>query len=131
MADSDSLKLFQFNQQFCQIIGIKLLESNEDQYRFKSIHFVFIIFETIFAMALFAFLLYDAESTAQYGIIFYSSITIISALSVYFLMVWKVKDILKFIEICEEFIGKSKSYVVMKKNSPFLQENVCVFILLE
>lgn len=113
-----STRLFQFNQNYCQVIGIKSPKSNENLYKCKSIRFIFVIFETIFAIALLAFLLYDAESMGEYGITFHIFNTAIAVVFFYFIMISKMNDILLFTENCEKFIKKSK-FNVFTNNSHF------------
>lgn len=109
-----SIKLFQFNQKFCQTMGIKLSRSNKNRYVFE--HVIFVIFETLFAITLVAFLLYDAESMGEYGATFFTLITIMLAFVIYFVMVWKIQNIMKFTENCERFIEKSIYCVVMTES---------------
>lgn len=59
-------------------------------------------------MALLAFLVYDAKSMGECGIIFFFSIGVAEGLAAYFITLWKMDDILLFIKNCEEFIAKSK-----------------------
>lgn len=111
-----SVKLFQFNQKYCQSIGIELPNSNENRYTFS----VILIFVTIFAMALFGYLVYGAQSMAEYGIVFFVLINNIFGTATYYITIWKMKDISKFTQNCEQFIEKSKSLSWKTKTEPNL-----------
>lgn len=127
---SSTIKMFQFNQKFCQIIGIKLPKTNGNRYTFEPVHLIFVICLTLFAMTLLAFLVYDAKSMVEYGIIFLMLITIILTLVVYFITIWRMKDILKFTENCETFIERSKPNVV-PISSAHITPSVCFAYFLQ
>lgn len=96
-----SIKQFQFNQSFCQHVGIKSAQ-------FNAINAIAVIFVAQATMASIAFLVYDAKSMVEYGAIFFYIITIVEAMDVYFIMLRKLEETRKFIENCEGFIEKSK-----------------------
>lgn len=103
-----SINLFQFNQKFCEIIGVKLPEANPNGHIFNLINLGVVISLTVFIMPTAAYLLYDANSMAEYGIVFYILICGIEGMVVYFITIWEIDEILEFIENCEEFIEKSE-----------------------
>lgn len=109
MAGRNSIKLFQFNQKYCEAIGIFLPRSNYTRYKLIVLNLIFIFSSAEFAMTSAAFLVYDATSMGEYGITFLILIGIMKAVVDYYAILWKLADFFKFIESCEAFIGKSKS----------------------
>lgn len=101
-----SIKLFQFNQQYFQAIGIKL-PSTQNRHAFNCIQWIFIICFTQFPLALLAFLFDDADSMGDYAATFYILICLMEAMVVYITFNWKLADILMFTENCEQFIANS------------------------
>lgn len=109
MAEGNSIKLFRFNQKYCQAIGIKLPQMKQNRHKFNAVNWSFVICATEFAMTLLGFLAYDASSMAEYSANFYTLICIINAIFDYLILVWKLEDVLKYIDNCEKFIEESKS----------------------
>lgn len=107
MACVDSIKLFQFNQKYCELIGIKLPRSNQQHTALNCKNFIFIICSTQLAIALFGFLLTDAKSMDEYAVIFFTLTDLIQTMVAYFVLIWKLENVSKFIENCEQFIEKS------------------------
>lgn len=68
MAGRNSIKLFKFNQKFCQKVGIYLSQSNQNGYSINSINLIFVICLTQFLIALLAFFLFDAKLMRDYGV---------------------------------------------------------------
>lgn len=122
------VKLFEFNQTYCQAIGIESPEPNRN--KFKAKHMIYIIFETNFELALFGFLMYDAKSMGEYGVTFFAMISTANAVGLYFITFWKVEKISQFIEHFEAIIEKSKSNVVTKNVFFFTHNSVCRLISL-
>lgn len=108
-----TIKLFQFNQKLCHAMGIKLPKPNENWDIYEIIRWIYVTSQILFALALLAFLLYDAKAMGEYGIEFFSLVTLVFSLIVYFGKFCQLKDLLKFIENCERFIRKSKFTVDM------------------
>lgn len=101
-----SIKLFQLNQKYCQALGMELPKSNENHCTLM--YWIFVISQTVFGTALFAFLVYDAESMGEYGMTLIALIIIMAILVIYFTTILQMNEILDFIEQCEILIGKSK-----------------------
>lgn len=109
MASHNSIKLFEFNQKYCQIIGIRSVQSNQMRaQKLNAMNWIYISFATQYVTASAAFLLFDAKSLRDYGITFVAMITTISAMVDYFILMWKMGNFLNFIEMCERFIETSK-----------------------
>lgn len=109
MVNDSEIKLFQFNQKFCQMVGIGVRQMNKMcRYKVRAINTMFAISSVQFAMAALAFLLYDATSKGEYGACTFANLNTIEAVVDYFIMIWKAEEILKFIETCERFIEKSE-----------------------
>lgn len=108
MAGRNSIKLFQFNQKYSQSVGICLPKSSQRRFSINPINLLFIISLSLFLAASFAFILHDAKSMRDYGVEFFTIISIIEAMFMYSIPVWQLKNMLKFIEHCEGFIETSK-----------------------
>lgn len=108
MASSNSIQLFQFIKKFGQTIGICTPRSNRNRYALNSKNWIFAIFTAQYAMATVAFIVYDAKSVVELGIALVQLNNTIISMLVYFIINWKMDDILKFCESCERFIEKSK-----------------------
>lgn len=107
---SNSIKLFQFSQKYCETFGIQLpVKSNEKRCIFKAIRWILDIFLLIFWVTSLAFMVYDAKSMVEYGMTLFTMITITLALVIYLITIWQIEEILKFVETCESFINKRKS----------------------
>lgn len=102
------IKLFQFNQKYCETIGIRLLASNQSHYRLNSKNLILIFFVVQFAIASAAFVVYDAESMGEYGVTFFVFIATVISMVDYSITIWKREFISTFTENCEVFIEKSK-----------------------
>lgn len=105
----DSIKLFQFNQKYCQMVGIKAPKTIDNRNKLELKQLIFAIFAILFEIELLAFLVNDAESMGEYGITIYFLCTALLALFDHSMLIWTMEDILKFTEYCEAFIEKSKS----------------------
>lgn len=66
-----------------------------------------------YAMVLVTFLVYDAKSMGEYG-------TVAEAMPAYFIMLWKLENILKLIENCEGFIEMSEKNTCVLLNCDFI-----------
>lgn len=108
MVAGDAIKIFQFNQNYCQTVGIALPESKRSHYTRNAVNLVLILSLVQFTIALAEYLLYDAKSMSEYGVTFFIIICIIDAIIDYLIILWKFEDILNYIKTCEAFIEKSK-----------------------
>lgn len=101
-----SIKLFQFTQNYCQILGIY---SNKNRYKLIAMRLIVVFCAVVFAAALIAFLLYDAKSMCEYGVtVFILTSICVGMYAYFFTSIWERENIFKFIENCEKFIKKSK-----------------------
>lgn len=110
MAGGKSIKLFQFNRKYLQKIGIELQRSNQNRLgsNLKAMNVVFIVSLANLAMPSAAFLFNDAKAMGEYCITFYAIICAIVTKVMYSIFIWKLEDMLNFIENCEQFIEKSE-----------------------
>lgn len=107
MADSP-IKLFRSVQIFFEAMGAPPPTWNKT-YQFTNLNFLF--FSSSMGFTLFILIIYvifRAASVFDYGIGFYGSITMLAALTLLTIFVWKMKKILKFIEHSEKLIERSK-----------------------
>lgn len=111
MAGGSTVKLFQFNQNYCQRVGICAKRSNPNPKSTKRINLIFITVSAQFALASLAFLVYDAKTMGEHCIAFYTFICITEALTAYSILIWKVDEMANFIANCEAFIEKSKCHL--------------------
>lgn len=105
LANRHPIKLFQFNQKFCQLIGIEI----QNGFTLNSKNVIIITCLVQLAMASTAFWLQDSTSMEEYGISFITLICVGKCLVDYFILIWKMGDISKFVENCEGLIATSKS----------------------
>lgn len=105
---AESIKLFQFLQKFHQIIGIYPHQSNQKQRSTNWTKIVFLISFTEFLFTTIAFLLFEAKSMFDYGLVFYLLVSLINDSATYLILIWQSKNTLKFIENCVGFIEKSE-----------------------
>lgn len=124
---AESIKLFEFNQKYCQAIGIELQRSNRNRYSSNLKNAIFVFFVAQFAAAALAFMFYDAKTIGQYGVPFFALLWSIEALVAYFITIWKLKEFAEFTKYCEEFIEKSK---LAETENP-LQSFMHIFTLLQ
>lgn len=103
-----SIKLFQHLQRYYyKAMGIFLPQSNQKcSPNWRNLFTAFFIAELFFAA--FAFLLFKAKTTFEYGTNFYASISESCCLSYFFIQYRQMPNIAKLIESCEKFIEKSE-----------------------
>lgn len=131
MAGPNTIKLFQFNQKFCQTIGIQPPQATQNRFEFNTINVIFIICMAQFAMALTAFTLYDANSMDAYGATFVALVCVIEGFGLYSLTIRKMEDILRFTEHCEQFIEKSKCINHLKSISLYWMQKCLLNLRLQ
>lgn len=120
MAGGNSINLFEFNQKYCQSVGIG---SESLRIQFNSINSIYVICVGQYAVTLIAFAVYDAKTMAEYGVIFFTLTCLCESAVAYFITIWQLNGILKYIDYCEQFIKKSKYKSVpsfARKNPAFL-----------
>lgn len=102
------IKLFQHLQRYYfQAMGIFLSQSNQKcSPNWRNLSTAFFIAQLF--LAAFAYLLFKANSTFEYGTNFYVSISESCCLSYFFIQYRQMPKISKLIESCEEFIEKSE-----------------------
>lgn len=105
---SKSIELFQFNQKYCQTIGIHMAQTKKDRHTVNSIRLVFSVVLLLYSMASVAYVVYDAETISDYGACFFVLIAVAETVTMYLVTISKWKDILIFTENCERFIEKRK-----------------------
>lgn len=113
MADRDKveIKLFRFVQKVYQNIGIFPLKSNQSRRRRFSINlrkWLLIFCHAQLFITSAAYLLLEANSNIEYGMTFFICSTVALSMFVYSILVWQMRNILNFIENCEQFMGKSE-----------------------
>lgn len=118
-----SIKLFQFTQNYCKAIGIRAQRSNRNCGTLNSKNWIFVVCSTQYGIATVAYLLYDAKSMCDYGVIFYTVFSIVLGFLTYFATVWKRKDIQQFTENCEAFIEKRKQILLLKEIQFYFTQN--------
>lgn len=94
------VKLFLFIQNFCRAIGIHL------PYSRKNVIFLICLAQSV--LSTLAFLLSEAKSVVDFGTALFFLSTLVLAMALYLILIWKMENISKFIENCEAFIETSK-----------------------
>lgn len=100
-----TIKLFRFVQNSYHSMGIHLMQQTNRVFSRKFLFSLTIVLATI---SYFGYFLLESSNIGEYGQNFYRSMSICSALIDYFITVSKMSIISQFIEMCEEFIEKSK-----------------------
>lgn len=102
------IKLFQSLLEYFQILGTFSPELNEN--RRLNQRNIFVLFINIqFMVSAFAFTLFKAKTFIEYGLNFYGYMTQSLCIIVVSLQIYRMLDILKFIENCEKLIEMSES----------------------
>lgn len=102
-----SIKLFPFNRQFYDLLGIHVRSEKQGPFltlRNKIILFFFTVHFVPFA----AFFAYDAKSMLDYGFSFFSASLALFGMFIYIATLTDAKNTWLLIENCERFIEKSK-----------------------
>lgn len=106
MAGGDSIKLFQFIRKFCQTI--RIVPPDQNQYSINRMNLFNLFCLNQFLISTVAFVLFQANSMAEYGVTFFIGSGIV-AFDVYCLVVFcQFGDISKIVGNWEEFIQKSE-----------------------
>lgn len=96
-----SVQLFQLVQKFYQTMGI----SSSQTINWRNSSFLLAMF--LQSISLFAFLLFEAKSILERGLLVFIIITDIYSISDFSITLWRRPEILKLIKLCEKFIEKS------------------------
>lgn len=109
MAGKDSIKLFQFIQNYLSAIGVHKPEPKQiDRPFFNSKNWIFISCVTPMLISSLAFFVYQAKTAFDFGLSFYYSSCLICGGIFYIIYVWKIENVSEFIENCETFVEQSK-----------------------
>lgn len=125
MAGGDSIKLFQFTQKFSRLIGIELAQPIHNRYTLNCKNVIFMIITTQLTWALVEFLLHDAKSMGEYGVLALILDGVYKAEVDYFFTIWELQDIFEFIKNCKDFIAKSEFTLFIAFSQ--ISCNVCAF----
>lgn len=129
MAGSQGIKLFKYTQKiyyYIGVIGIDPTESNQmDHSAILTIarKWLFIFSLAQFAFTTTAYFLFEASSMIEYGLSFYSSLSMNT-----FSYFWRMKNFSNYVQNCERFIEKREYCSHLKANS---ETNSDIFILLK
>lgn len=103
MAASDKIKLFKFIQKTYQDIGVYPPQSNQNCSSINAKKWLFSFILLQFFVSTTAYLLIEANSMTEYGMGFYTSVTI-----AIFSFFWQMKNTYSYIEHFERFIERSE-----------------------
>lgn len=103
-----SIKLFGFIKKTCENIGIfrPQLSQNSKFINFKTGLLLF--GETQFFISTTGYLLFEANSIVEYGMVFFTCTSIVLSIIFYSILTWQMANILNYIENCERFIEESE-----------------------
>lgn len=108
MANS-TIKLFQTTQNCFKAIGYYASSSQPSQNcRFNRTNLYYMFVLVFMLVPVLGFLIFRAQSVYEYGITFYTTITLLGVIIYYACIVCEMGKILKLIETYEEFIEKRK-----------------------
>lgn len=96
-----SVKLFRLVQKYYQTMGIYPSQT----INWRNVIFLFAIFAQF--MAISGFFLLQATSIPEYGSSFMGISSSLYSIVTFLLTLWRIPEILKLIQLCENFIEKS------------------------
>lgn len=101
------IHLFKFTQKAYQDIGIIPFQTNQKRsfVNSKNLFFLYLFAVSIASSA--AYLLFEACSIIEYGMVFFTCTTVVLIFIEYLIILWQMENILSYIENCERFIEKS------------------------
>lgn len=100
------IKLFRFIQTTYQTVGIIPPQPNS----INTKKWYFLLGLVQFFISTVAYLLFEANSIIEYGMVFYTCTTALFSFVVYLVLHWQMKNTLNFIESCDRFIEKSEYF---------------------
>lgn len=107
MAHQIEIRLFQSLQSYYQILGTFSPESDSShQFKPRNI-FTLFCYTQLFVSAV-AFTIFKATTIIEFGLNYYGYMTELLCVFVILTHIYRMNDILKLIENCEDFIAKSK-----------------------
>lgn len=114
MAGTVRIGLFKFIQKAYQEIGISPSDANQNR-KFINSKKWFIPFGLVqFFISSAAYLMIKANSMIEYGMAFYSCMTVLFYFTIYLISFWQMKNLLNYIESCEQFIEQSEYTYLLK-----------------
>lgn len=105
-----TVELFRFIQKTYQDIGIIPPRPNENHCSFNAKKWYFLFCLAQFFISAAAYLLFEANSIIEYGMVFYTCSTTVFSSVVYLILIWQRENILDFIANCEGFIQEKSEY---------------------
>lgn len=102
-----SVRLFQTVKKCYQMLGINSSQSNQT-FAHRSRKFLFVLLIKLTILSQFGCFLLETESIQEYGYTFFDVSTGLCILSIFAITVSRISHISKCIEMCEQFIEKSK-----------------------
>ena len=106
----DKIKLFKFNLKIYQEIVVfppqHDLNHNPNNLRKQ----LYLLCFAQFFISTTAYLWFQANSMTEYGLVFFTCISIALSFTYYLTELWRINKILNYIENCERFIEKSEYY---------------------
>lgn len=124
MAIQKKIKLFQSLFEYFQILGTFSPELNENRKLNQRNIFVLFCYIQLIVSA-FAFTLFKATTLIEFGLNFYGYVTQSLCTFIVLLQIYRMLDILKFIENCEKLIEMSKSTETNRFRFNFFLCNDC------
>lgn len=106
MARRITIKLFKITQQICRNIGIFPPESNQNRTLTRFNYWAILLSLVQLFISSAAYLMLEANSLMEYGIVFYSCTTLGFCFFLYLVFIWQVEIISKYIRDFEKFIEK-------------------------
>lgn len=103
-----SIKVFQFIQKYYQAVGIFPSPSNQKCVTFHWRYAIILICLAQFLVSIGAFLFFEAELMVDIGLGIFIVIASIDGIILFTIQIWQIKNSLKYIETCEEFIERRK-----------------------
>lgn len=111
-----TIKLFKFIQKSFQGIGIYPPQLNQTHNPINPTFWLNLFCHAQFFVSSTAYLLFEADSMIEYGLVFFIDATVIGCFIFYLISFWETKAIFNYIENCERFVEKSEYTAVCNLN---------------
>lgn len=107
MVSHRTIQLFQTVKGFYNTMGIYSPQTDQIlPFNWKLLFFLWNMIQAFIGMI--AYILFESSSSAELGLLCFGLICFIYSFSELLISLWRIPEILKFIELCEQFVEKRK-----------------------
>lgn len=102
------IKLFSINQKYFHSVGIYQRQTNQKSSLLNLRKWIIMISLILNFLSSAAYLVFEAESTLEYGKSFHATSCFALMICNYLILMWQIENYSSFIENCEQLIAMSK-----------------------